>query len=339
MDWNRIIIIVLLVLFNCSSMQFIESKYDIVSVRYEFENMAVILGPAVLPSSEAMDFWSWGTTELDLSDSNIKDSVTIRLRLREDHAGQDFARFVIEYPTKNQIYTDEILVTDTTFQIYEKSYINIIPGKWFFSFMNDYPQSDSFPKGRNLFADYVEFSFDSSIVIQDTIKTDTLWCSDLSLPKKVIVSWDKNQEPDVDRYVVFKDTLPFINPIGLDSLVTVDTFAIDSNLYWLDFYVGAIAIDTADNRSDLSDLLHVLILQSIAQHKGDWNNDGKVHFEDLLQLMKRNVYGSKESDPCCYTVIFDFDEMGEIKKIDFRDLVAFMEIYGTIFDDYIIKIP
>ena len=186
----RIIFLSIIILIsNCANLLFLKQKKTaFVQIQYEFEDMQVVDGPAVLPSADdnSLEFWSWGTAILDLRNTNIRDSVNIKFRVREDFAGKQHALFEIVVPCKFGTSMGYYSVTDSNWYIIETNFPEVIPGIWEFSFINDYPQSDTFPKGRNLFADWIVFECDTTI--EPEIRTDTLYYADLSLPKTVWAS-------------------------------------------------------------------------------------------------------------------------------------------------------
>lgn len=320
---------ILFLLSNCSAIKFLKPvKHQIVqSKRFEFENMQVTSGPAVQISSNGqyLEYWSWGTSKLDLSNETIRDTVRLKCLLREDFAGKEHSYFKIKVPYKNGAGEGIYQVNSESWQIYEMEYFDVVPGIWEFSFINDYPQSDTFPKGRNLFADYAIFEWDTTNII-DSIRTDTLYYSDLRLPKSIKATWDRSEAPDLDHYVTFFDsTIFYTSHQAYDSVVTIDTFAV-FNTPWLELYACVIAVDTANNRSGFSEMVRGLILQE-SRHKGDWDNDGKLDFDDLVQFCQSGVYGTLQTHPD-YDNIFDFDDSG---KVGFEDLIELCRLYGTIF--------
>ena len=320
-------ILIAILLLDCSAIKFLNKPTETIlqsqSKRFEFEAMQVIDGPAVLVSDDGqyLSFWSWGTVRLDLSNEAIRDTVRLSCMLREDFAGTEHACFRIKVPHKNGTGEGIYYIDSEAFQIYEMRFTDVVPGIWEFSFTNDYPQE------RNLHADYVIFEWDTVKVI-DSIRTDTLYCADLDLPKKVTAVWDKNKEADLRNYVAYFNDVPFHNTYQVsDSVVTVDTFAV-FNTSWLELYARVIAIDTADNRSGFSEMVRGLILPMPQQeNKGDWNRNGKIDFDDLVRFCSPGVYGAMQGDPN-YENVFDFDDSG---KVGFDDLVTFCQVYGTIF--------
>jgi hypothetical protein len=136
--------------------------------RYEAENMKVVAGPAhvnpipILPTQNSLKYWSWGTAAFKPIETG---RCQILLRIREDHAGDEFAQVTVNDQSFSVIDTSYYVHTDT---------ISIIDSVWI-SFTND------FPNERNIEIDYVELT-----TIYSQLDTG-----------RAILTWDPNVEPDL----------------------------------------------------------------------------------------------------------------------------------------------
>ena len=271
-------------------------------IRIEAESMQIHSAPDVDPVPLVMTdsscyMWSWGTLTFKTQLQN--QSYKIRIRAREDHAGEDFAQCEM-YASDYLCYFE---INKETFDIYEAEIKSLGDSIHFFHYGNDYPNE------RNVELDWIEF-----VPLQTIPDTG-----------KVILAWDANTEPDLAGYKVY---------YGMESRKYLKSYDVGDTtqfkLYWLPMnvrlYFTATAYDTIPNESLFGNEVDTLIESEVFEYqKGDWNKDRKISLVDIVQFTKR--FGAFLNDPE-YDIVFDFDEDG---KIYLYDIVQITKIYGLIY--------
>lgn len=265
--------------------------------RYEAETMKVVGGPThvnpipILPTSNSMKFWSWGTIAFKPVESG---QCKITLRIREDHAGDEFARVTVNNQSFDVIDTSYYFHTDT---------ISIIDSVWI-SFSND------FPNERNIEIDYVELQ--ALQTVPDT--------------GRVILSWDQNIEPDLAGYKIYYGNASRRYTKTLDVGDTTQF-----TVYWLPYleeiFFAATAYDTVLNESGYSNEVSITLIPGpvFEYRKGDWNRDRKISLIDMIEFTRR--FGATSENPE-YDSVFDFNLD---LKISLYDMIEFTKIFGLIY--------
>lgn len=329
---NRIILLMIVLLFfSCAKKTFMKSNIQSKAInRFEFEDMTVKEGSAILPSGNgSMIFWSWGTVTLDLSRFAMFDTVHIKFSAKEDYFPTEHAKLQITVPCINGSYSQSILWIDSTdFKIFETTFYLVYPGIWEFSFINDKAGNDTYPLGRNLTADWIEFEFNENVKPKN-FKLDSLYFSDDNFPKTVHLVWSPpvGSLNDSLSYDAYYDSTIFYVPEQAKYKISTEDTIIDIECNWYDIYGAVIAIHPDGNRSAMSNIAQgKIIIEQGVQNKGDFDNSGKIDFPDLLEICKR--YGAYSSD-ILYSAILDFNDDGQIY---FDDLLSFIFSYGTIFE-------
>ncbi len=88
---------------------------------------------------------------------------------------------------------------------------------------------------------------------------------------------------------------------------------------------GTANITVSYTEGDITQEATVSVTVSLAVHKGDFDGDDEIDFDDFVAF--GDAYDSVTGDPN-YNVIGDFDEDNEI---NFDDFVAFGDVYGTTY--------
>lgn len=136
------------------------------------------------------------------------------------------------------------------------------------------------------------------------------------------VSWNPNSELDLSGYKVYWGLTSRKYPNSLDA-GNVLTKTIDGLKFNERYYVAVTAYDTADNESDFSQEVSIILESTQSDTlQGDYNNDGIVDFLDMIEFDR--CFGSIQGG-ITWNSYFDFDKNG---KIEFADLVVFDECFG-----------
>jgi hypothetical protein len=257
--------------------------------------------PIVYTDSSTVYMWSWGTLMFKTPVSNLPHK--IRIRVREDHAGDDFAR--CEIYSSN--YLKYLVITKVIFDIYEFEIESISDSVHFFRYGNDYPPE------RNVELAWIEFEPMQSI--PDTAK--------------VVVSWDRNTEADLAGYNVYwglkTGQYTSITNAGLDTFKLLAGLPFNRQLFF-----AVTAYDTVPNESGFSNEVDTFIaaqdtIPPVEFRKGDWNKDRRINLIDLIEYDRR--HGATSND-LLYDAVFDFNDDG---KINLTDMIAFDQVYGLIY--------
>jgi len=270
------------------------------TIRINAENMTVVSGETVLLTDSSVYFFSWGTVSFQ---SEYIGLCSLAIRTRQDKAGTENVKMTIY----NSFDLQYIEVAETTFAIqtieFKLEPINYI------HFGNDYWIHGG--EDRNLEISWIEYV--QLMHIPDT--------------GKVIVSWDRNTEPDLAGYIVrygFKSReYSKAYDAGLDTFKLLYGLPFNNRLFF-----AVTAYDTVPNESYYSNEVDTLIMSqqdTIVYRKGDWNKDRKISLTDMIQFTAR--FGAT-IDNTEYDVVFDFNED---QKISLFDMIKFTEIFGLIY--------
>jgi len=261
---------------------------------YEAEDLEIVDGPVVMAEDTVMIFYSWGT--IQIPNLNLTGNCEITVFAREDFAGDDHVRMRIATPS----FTDTVLVDSGEWQEYDVIGEVESSGNWRFSFINDY-------SGRRMYMDWIRIR-----------KVD--------FEGTVFLSWNPNSEADLAGYRTFRGKESQSYNVMKDvGNVTADTL---ENLADGRYYFSVTAYDTAANESEFSEEVSAVI-SSIEELIGDYNGDGRVDIEDMIEFDKS--FGST-IDGSDYNAYFDFNSDG---RINFEDMIVFDSHFG----DSVIILP
>lgn len=166
-------------------------------------------------------------------------------------------------------------------------------------------------------------SLDSS-GLNESIKSVEVSNFHLSETYRVLLSWSPNSEADLAGYKVYWGTesqkYSYNKDVGNVIEDSLQGFMKD-----VEYYFAVTAYDTANNESDFSDEVSIILYTTGNFKKGDCNKDRKIDIYDLALL--KLCYGANNSSPD-YLICFDFDENGSIFIEDLRE---FKKVYGLIY--------
>ena len=260
---------------------------------HQGETMTVVSGPAVFPSDTSLIYWSWGTV---IFYSSLSGDVKVTVRAKEDYAGDQHALFIVR--CAGLVDTLEINTTDfSNYVIYD----DVSASDYELSFIND------FPNERNVHLDYVKIEINQ---IPDT--------------GKVVISWNRNTEPDLAGYKVYWGTKSREYSNVVD--VGLDTFKVITGLkFFTNYFFAITAYDTIPNESDFSQEVSIILSpppDTTYYLLGDYNKDGIVDFLDMVAFDR--AWGCTIESPN-FNTYFDFNNDG---IIDFSDMRIFDQNFG-----------
>ena len=258
--------------------------------KIQADSMEIIEGISIVkPGDGTLYYWSWGTGRLWLNGIN---NATINIRCRQDTCGEP-AILQIQFPNET---IKDIIIDHYLFKIrnFNKQYMEA--GYWYFTFPNDYHNSDICD--RNLIIDYIEINQDTMITPPDS----------LEIGAECILRWDANKEHDLAGYKVYygtksKDYSTIIDVGNITECYLFDLY------YDIIYYFAVTAYDTANNESNFSKEVNMIFHKIL----GDCDNSGIVDYKDLRQL--RLVFAT---DNKC----FDFNNSN---IVDYKDLRKFRD--------------